>query len=106
LPYADYANSPRLRFPVSFLREDLPAKTWITGVVINGVARAYPHDHLPDGQVVEDTVGGMTVRLRYDRASRHFTITDTGGTPVLHTPAYWFAWQAFHPDTTVWQQGP
>ena len=93
-------------FPVNSKRQDLPTKAWIAGVVINGVARAYPHDQLPDGRVVEDTVGGMAVRLRFDRANRHFVITDTNGVPVPYTPAYWFAWQAFHPKTTVWSQEP
>jgi len=102
LPYGDYEKSPRLMFPVKAQRPDLPTKTRVTGVVINGVARAYPHDQLPDGQIVEDTVGGMAVRLSFDRASRHFVITDSEGTPFPYTPAYWFAWQAFHPDTTVW----
>lgn len=101
-PYADYEQSPRLIFPVNSNRTDLPTKAWVAGVVINGVARAYPHDRLPDGISIEDTVGGTPVRIRFDRASRRFAITDADGAPVPFTPAYWFAWQAFHPDTTVW----
>lgn len=102
LPYDSYEKSPRLMFPVNSNRTDLPTKAWIAGVVINGVARAYPRDRLPDGQVVEDTVGGKPLRIRYDRANREVAITDLSGTSVPYTPAYWFAWQAFHPETTVW----
>ncbi len=102
LPYGGYEKTPRLMFPVKFNRQDLPTKAWIAGVVVNGVARAYPRDQLPAGQVVEDTVGGTPLRIRYDRASREVTVTDGEGAPVPHTPAYWFAWQAFHPKTTVW----
>lgn len=102
LPYEGYEKSPRLMFPVKFNRQDLPTKAWIAGVVVNGVARAYPHDQLPDGQIVEDTVGGTPLRVRFDRASRRISVTAADGTPVPYTPAYWFAWQAFHPDTTVW----
>jgi hypothetical protein len=101
-PYGDYEQSPRILFPVKSNRKDLPTKAWIAGVVINGVARAYPHDRLPDDIAVEDTVGGTPVRVRFDRESRRFTITDADGAAVPFTPAYWFAWQAFHPDTTVW----
>jgi len=106
LPYGDYEKSPRLMFPVKSDRRDLPTKAWIAGVVINGVARAYPRDQLPDGEVVEDAVGGTPLRIRYDRASREITITGVDGTRVPHTPAYWFAWQTFHPDTTVWSKAP
>lgn len=105
-PYDSYEKSSRLMFPVNSNRTDLPTKAWIAGVVVNGVARAYPRDRLPDGQVVEDTVGGTLLRIRYDRASHEVTVTDGAGAPVPHTPAYWFAWQAFHPDTTVWSQEP
>ncbi len=104
-PYGDYEQSPRLMFPVKSNRKDLPTKARIAGIVINHVARAYPWDLLPDGQVVEDTIGGTPVRVRFDRASREITITDATGAPVPWTPAYWFAWQAFHPDTTVWSKG-
>ena len=104
-PYSDYEQSPRLMFPVNSYRQDLPTKAWVAGVFVNGAARAYPHDRLPDGQVVEDTVGGMAVRLRFDRANRHLVLTDAEGTPVPYTPAYWFAWQTFHSDTTVWSKG-
>lgn len=106
LPYKGYESSSRLMFPVRFNRQDLPTKAWIVGVVINGVARAYPREQLPDGRIVEDTVGGMPLRIHYDRDSHEVTITDANGTSVLHTPAYWFAWQAFHPDTTVWSKAP
>lgn len=104
-PYGDYEKSPHIMFPVKSNRTDLPTKAWIAGVVINGVARAYPHDRLPDGIVIEDTVSGAPVRVRFDRESRRFTITDADGDAVPFTPAYWFAWQAFHPDTTVWSAG-
>ncbi len=106
LPYGDYEQSPRLMFPVKSNRKDLPTKARVAGVVINGVARAYPQDRLPDDQAIEDMVGGTTVRVRFDRAGRRITISDMDGKPVPYIPAYWFAWQAFHPDTTIWSKKP
>ncbi len=105
-PYTDYEQSPRLMFPANSHRKDLPTKAWVAGVVINGTPRAYPHDRLPDGKEVEDAVGGMMVRLKFDRANRHLVLTGADGAPLPFTPAYWFAWQAFHPNTTVWSASP
>jgi len=101
-PYQDYARSPRLMFPVSGKRRDLPTKEKIVGVVINGHARAYPLGQLPDGHEVEDRIGDTNVRVRYDRVDQLFVITDSSGSKVPHIPAYWFAWQTFYPDTTIW----
>ncbi len=105
-PYEEYERTSRLIFPVKSNRQDLPAKAWVAGVVIDGVARAYPNDRLPDGVSIEDTIGVTPVRVRFDRASRRITISDADGAPVPFTPAYWFAWQAFNPNTTVWAEGP
>jgi len=105
-PYEAYERTSRLMFPVKSNRQDLPAKAWVAGVVIDGVARAYPNDRLPDGVSIEDTVGVTPVRVRFDRASRRISIVDADGAPVPFTPAYWFAWQAFYPNTTVWADGP
>jgi len=70
-----------------------------------GPPRAYPNDRLPDGAGIEDTIGVTPVRVRFDRASRRITISDAAGDLVPFTPAYWFAWQAFHPNPTVWAEG-
>ncbi len=102
-PYGDYQRSSRLMFPVRGKRRDLPIKEMVAGVVLDGVARAYPYSQLPDGREWEDRIGDQLVRLRYDRAARHLTITDEKGEAVPHAPAYWFAWQAFYPATTVWK---
>lgn len=102
MPYEGYDKSSRLMFPVNRQRKDLPTKANVAGVVLAGVARAYPYDRLPDGQTVEDKVGETSVRIHFDRASRQFSITDSLGNPLPYAPAYWFAWQAFYPETTVW----
>jgi len=106
IPYGDYEKSSRLMFPVKSKRRDLPTKAWIVGLVIDGVARAYPRDQLPDGRIVEDMIGETPVRVRFDRSDQRISVTDLEGTPLPYTPAYWFAWQAFHPETTVWKHEP
>jgi len=47
---------------------------------------------------------GTKIEIRYDPESRRATVTDkaTGrALPVVHV--YWFAWQAFYPETVLWK---
>lgn len=103
LPYGGYEKSDRILFPVPLTRDDLGNKEWIAGVVIGGSAKAYPLAKLPSGEWIEDTVGGTAIRVRYDAVSREFSasLADSGeALPAVQ--AYWFAWQAFYPGTTLW----
>lgn len=101
--YAGYRESADLMFPVAGrIRRDLTPKTLVAGIVIDGAARAYPLRRLPNGKEIEDTLNGRVLRIRYDRGSKRFRVMDEAENPLAFVPAYWFAWQAFHPETTVW----
>ena len=107
LPYAGYETSPELIFPVPERRPELPRKAWVLGVVIAGHARAYPLQDLPAGQTVADTVNGRPLQLLHDPAARQVRVTDADrGELIPSVRAYWFAWQAFYPDTTLWSANP
>ena len=92
-------------FPVGQVRKDLPVKTRILGLEINGKARAYP---LPALQTLDksliDIWGGVSVRIDIDPTGQVVGVFDGKGHPLTHLFAYWFAWQAFHPETTVYRQ--
>ncbi|TFH23767.1 MAG: DUF3179 domain-containing protein, partial [Myxococcales bacterium] len=45
-PYAGYEASPSVMFPVEQHDDRLPTKARVLGVVLDGQARAYPHDEL------------------------------------------------------------
>ena len=104
LPYGNYGNSPRIMFPVPQTRTELPVKEWIAGVVVNGQARAYRLAALPRNTVIRDEIAGVLLRLTYVPETRNLTVTrEDNGAAVPFTYAYWFAWQAFYPATTLWK---
>ena len=100
--YASYFASDRTMFPVSHLRRELPNKAWVIGVIIDGEAKAYPVRTLPDNQVIHDMVGNAPVSVLYDAEKRHPRVTDVQGEQIPSVMVFWFAWQAFYPETGLW----
>jgi hypothetical protein len=105
-PYVGYAESARLWAPVAHRDKRYPAKAVVVGAVVNGEARAWPFTKLPaEGRVVTDSVGGQRVRLEYDHAAQAASLLDEDGQEIPSFTAFWFAWVAFHPDTSVYTGG-
>jgi Protein of unknown function (DUF3179) len=96
-------------------------KSWVVGVVHNGMARAYDWAWLGSTSVAQDTLGGAHVEVRLDRTSGEFGAyvldIDTVVSENLKSgeitqvvrwtdsiiPAYqefWHSWRTFHPNTT------
>ena len=101
-PYQGYHQSPGTMFPVPHHRNELPLKEWVLGVVVKGVAKAYPIRLLAQVGAAEDTIGSQRLVVAYDSASRRATVSDVAtGRALPSVQAYWFAWQAFHPNTLV-----
>jgi heme/copper-type cytochrome/quinol oxidase subunit 2 len=73
---------------------------------LNGQAKAYPVEKLPADGVVSDMVGGTPVRVSYAPKSRQPRVVDAKGENVPYVLAYWFAWQAFYPETELWKPAP
>jgi hypothetical protein len=104
-PYSGYYQIGRLMFPVGEVRSDLPAKTRILGIDINGSARAYPLDMFNHtDNTMTDTLGGVPIRIEVDTSGQVVGVFDSERQPVAYIYAYWFAWQAFHSDTTVYRK--
>ena len=53
--------------------------------------------------MVADEVGGRRLEVRYDRDARHPRVTGPGGEAIPSVMVFWFAWQAFYPDTGLWE---
>jgi hypothetical protein len=103
-PYADYANSPALMFAVDHQDSRYAAKAWVLGVEIDGQYRAYPFEELArsDGPI-KDRFAGRQLTIEYDPLNRSARLLDADGKQLPALAAYWFAWSAFHPDSSVYQ---
>ena len=67
-----------------------------------GPARAYPADEVEDaGGRVEETFEGRPVAVVYDGVERTFRVEAPDDVEVIE--GYWFAWAAFHPESSVFE---
>jgi len=101
--YESYFASDQTMFPVPHTRTEFPNKEWVLGVIINGQAKAYPVNQLPDGQPISDQVGEQQIEVLWDAAARRPQVHDENGDTVPSVMIFWFAWQAFYPETQVWR---
>ncbi len=104
-PYAGYDRIARLMFDVQHKDDRLPLKEWVLGLKLGSEARAYPFSVLatrvdPQGRL-RDNVGGQPVEIRFDREHQSAEAYDSAGRPLPGVMAFWFAWVAFNPKTTV-----
>jgi len=104
MPYRDYERTDRTMFPVKKYRDELKNKEWIVGVLVDGVAAAFPLEELEDQETVKARVGESPIHVTFDpeRGTVKAGHAESGGIiPVIR--AYWFAWQAFYPETALWR---
>lgn len=101
--YAAYFDSDETMFPVRHVRRELANKEWVLGLVVEGQAKAYPVDQLPDGEPVTGRVGGLEITVEWDAEARRPTVRDGDGRDIPAVMSFWFAWQAFYPDTGLWE---
>jgi hypothetical protein len=87
---------------MKFYRDELPNKEWVIGIVLHGVAKAYPVGTLPPDTPLPDEIGAQKITISYDPAARRPEVLDHTGNPVPYVMVYWFAWQAFYPETQLW----
>jgi hypothetical protein len=101
-PYATYAEKDGGPFPVEARDRRFHAKELVVGVVVGGKPRAYLASLVSaNGSRIEDEIDGKKIVVAYDSARGVFEWEVPAGVPV--TESYWFAWKAFHPDTTIWK---
>ncbi len=102
-PYTEYVKSKALMFPVTMTRKELPKKTLMIGLLVGEHAKAYQLSYFPSDEYITDVVGGKEIGLLFNvndfQVRAKYTETDEEIPTVL---VYWFAWQAFYPETEVW----
>jgi hypothetical protein len=96
-PYAGYEEKVNVYFsdPLDGLR----GSTFVLGVRIAGVAKAYPLYLLR--RPIGDVVAGHRLRIVPDQNALSAAVYEHGRR-LPATPVYWFAWHAFYPRTLVY----
>ncbi|MDJ0740303.1 MAG: DUF3179 domain-containing protein [Gammaproteobacteria bacterium] len=104
-PYAGYAGSDQLLFPVSAQSRRYHPKEQVLGITIDGSHKAYPFTELDrTGHTrIDDTLAGRPIRIQFDATSRSADAFDADGTALPGVTSFWFAWYTFHPDTEVFE---
>jgi hypothetical protein len=103
-PYEGYYRVGTIWFPVGDVRKDLAPKERVLGIEINGDVKAYPIALLTKKPgILKDSVGGVPIQLEVTTDGEVVGLRNKDGDPIPHIFAYWFAWQSFHPKTTVYQ---
>jgi len=99
-PYGDYATSEKLRFPAPIDRRYHPKTPTLGLRLANGPARAYPAVELVRaGGKVAERFADRDVTVGYDPERESFSVEAPREVEVVE--GYWFAWMAFHPDSSV-----
>jgi uncharacterized protein YuzE len=103
-PYAGYYRVGTIWFSVGEVRKDLSPKERVIGIEVKNETRAYPLAQLQKKPgITADSLGGESIHIEVSAEGEVVAIKDGRGGEVPHIYAYWFAWQAFHPDTTVYR---
>jgi hypothetical protein len=104
-PYAGYAESRQLYFPVPTDRRYHPKHRTLGVRMPDGRARAYPlSEVIRAGRRVDDRFAGHDLVIRVEPGSDSFDVEAPAAVDVIET--YWFAWLAFHPDSSVYRASP
>jgi len=103
-PYEGYYRALGIWFPVGKVRKDLSPKEMVLGIEVAGEARAYPLSRLRKRPgILGDRLGGEAIQMEVNADGQVAGVKDAQGNIIPHIFSYWFAWQAFHPKTTVFQ---
>jgi hypothetical protein len=104
-PYGDYATSERVMFPAPLDERYHPKMPTLGVRTRGGAARAYTGVELRNaGGAVEESFEGHRIKVAYDPEQQVFEAQIPDELEVIE--GYWFAWAAFHPQTTVFVAVP
>ena len=103
-PYGSYDDDEAIYFPVNARSARYHPKERVLGIGIEDVYRAYPFSELAQvDSPLRDVIDGKEIEIRFDAATRSGRIFDSSGQELTSVNSFWFAWYAFHPETTVYK---
>jgi hypothetical protein len=101
-PYADYAMSDDVMFPIKNKNNRFPPKEWVLGIEVKEKYKAYPFSIMEKtAHSFADAFNDEDYVVCWDSSNRSAKVVDHQGVPMPATLSYWFAWYTFHPDTEV-----
>ena len=103
-PYGSYYEDSFLFFPVENEDDRIHPKTVIFGVKVNGIYKAYKEDDLKQLKTIEDTVGGVEIKVERENSGIVRVTNLETGEEIVKERDFWFAWYAFHPETELYIQ--
>jgi hypothetical protein len=104
-PYEGYYRTLGIWFPVGKVRTDLSPKEMILGIEIGGKAKAYALSVLKKNPgILKENVAGKPVQIEVSPEGEIVEVLDSTGRAIPAIFSYWFAWQAFHPETSVYSE--
>jgi len=102
-PYGSYEENRTFLFEPEVEDDRLHPKQVVWGIEVGGTAKAYSDEALAREGEVNDTVGGVNVRIERSPDSV-VTVTNVDtGEEIIPDHSMWFAWFAFHEDTELFQ---
>lgn len=106
-PYQGYDalySSPA--FPVSITDDRLPPKEKVIGLIVGGIAKAYPVK-LARGKTLRDKVNNQRIEIvggEEGISARVFSIdAENKREPMPSVATFWFSWFTAHPDTLIFE---
>jgi hypothetical protein len=104
-PYGSYATSDGVMLPGPLDGRYHPKMPTLGVRTRDGAARAYTGVELVNaGGQIEETFQGHRLRVAYDSENQVFEVEVPDELEVIE--GYWFAWAAFHPETTIFVAVP
>jgi len=103
-PYAGYAQSDDLYFPVAHTSDALlDLKETVLGVKVGNRAKAYPFSVLANygEKIFTDRIGDNTITIQWDHDGYSASASSQDNTPMIFLQGYWFAWYAFYPESEI-----
>ncbi len=103
-PYAGYEDSDGIYFPVAHRDPRYHPKERVLGIEIDGQFKAYPFSELSQTHgIVKETFNGEMLKVVYDKINQSARIFNKDDNELAGITSYWFAWYAFHPETSVFK---
>ncbi|MFW5703698.1 MAG: DUF3179 domain-containing protein [Patescibacteria group bacterium] len=100
-PYGTYEEDNEIYFGIQNSDERLPIKEVVYGFELKEGTKAYTEEVLMQKRRISDTVGDVPVLVTYDQDGTVTMQRSDTGEQIVPLRTFWFAWAAFHPDTTL-----